>query len=449
MNNLGMQKVNDMDENISISVITYVKNGMPYIKECINSIRNQTLKNIEILVVDAGSTDGTEEYLKEICVIDDRIKILKSTPSVGTQFNKALVEAQGKYIAVCEADDYILPDAYEKLFYIASNEDSDVIRSDYFQFFNKEKHILRFHTHACTKKDCYEKKLELKDNFFLKEGINGFWNGLYRRQFLIDNDIKMNETLGASYQDIGFSFLCQYYAKSVYYSKEPFYCYRLDNPDASMNVSNRVDKIINEFVELQKKLKEKNIWNQCYQEFFEWEIQAVRKAYICMLKEEKTDIVMKIEKKIRDQIQEDNMQQSRSIFQKEIKELISEQDREIERIREYFLKIKEDKSMIVIFGAGFIGQIVSMILEKVYEKDFVVVDNDKAIQGTFFNCHLILSPEEVVKEYPGAVYMIANVNHAVEIMEQLIKMGVNKEKIYISNNDDILLRQILMKARIE
>ena len=80
--------------------------------------------------------------------------------------------------------------------------------------------------------------------------------------------------------------------------------------------------------------------------------------------------------------------------------------------------------MIVIFGAGFIGQIVSMILEKVYEKDFVVVDNDKAIQGTFFNCHLILLLYIVFWQAKSKQYIVFGYMHKKQ-SKSYIKIIIN------------------------
>lgn len=434
-----------MDKNISVSVITYVKNGMPYIKECIKSIQNQTLKNIEIIIVDAGSNDGTLKYIMDTCASDDRIRLLDSIPSVGAQFNRALSEAKGRYIAICEADDYVLPDAYEQLFDIACDTESDVIRSDYYQFLNYEGQDLRFLTHACSKRDYYGKRIELKDNFFLKEGINGFWNGLCRRQFLIDHDIKMNETAGAAYQDMGFSFLCQYYAKTVYYHDEPFYCYRLDNPNASMNVHNRTGKMINEFAELKKVLEQKGIWEGCYKEFYEWAIKAFEKSYISVQQDDKRAILDEIVQALENQLSSSVIHEYDAEWQAHLRDCVKNHDAEVKRVAEYFCQIYDEKPAAVIFGAGFIGQVLATVLDRIYKKEYLVTDNSACIQGTELFGHTVLSPQYVAENYSKAVYLIANVNHAPEISDQLLDMGIDKERIYICNNDDFLMRQVLIK----
>ena len=205
-------------DEIKVSVIIYVKNTVDYIEACVRSVMNQTLREMEILIIDGGSTDGTLDMIEKMKETDDRIRIFHSPASVGAQFNLGLLEARGAYIGVCEADDYILPEMYERQYEIASRNQLDVIRAGYYQIFNLSDKEYRFQLRSCYNEKLMEKVIVSDNNntFFLEQGINGFWNGLYRRQFLLDNHIRMNETGGAAYQDISFSFLTQMYAKRVW-----------------------------------------------------------------------------------------------------------------------------------------------------------------------------------------------------------------------------------------
>ena len=124
-----------MDE-IKVSVIIYVKNTIEYIEKCIRSVMNQTLQEIEILIIDGGSTDGTLDIIEKMKQEDCRIRIFHAPASVGAQFNLGLREARGQYIGVCEADDYILPEMYESQYQIAKEYQLDVIRAGYYHIFN-------------------------------------------------------------------------------------------------------------------------------------------------------------------------------------------------------------------------------------------------------------------------------------------------------------------------
>lgn len=430
-----------MNGKVKISVITYVKNGFPYIKQCLRSIAEQTLKEIEILVVDAKSTDGTYEYLVEQASLDKRMTVITCQPSVGQQFNKALSVASGEYIAICEADDYICPDAYEKLYEIAENTECDVIRANYNQFFGHAGLETKFLTHACSDSTLYNQKIELTDDFFLREGIHGFWSGLYRKEFLLSNNIRMSETPGASYQDIGFSFQCQCLAHTVYFCNDTFYQYRLDNPFASMNVRNRVTKIINEFECLEQELKRKGIWSKYQDNYFEWEFIALKKAYISLESDNKDKILKEILLALFNQRNRNGIVDDAD-WNDHMREYFLDQNDEIDRLLCFLEKIRDDERKIIVWGAGLMGQVTTSVLD-IYEKDYVVVDNNSEVQGTKLNGHTVLSPKEAVQKFHNAVYFVANVNHSGEIRDQMLKLGIKKENIFICNNDEILLRKIL------
>ena len=210
-------------ETIKVSAIIYVKNTVDYIEQCITSVKNQTLRDIEILIVDGGSTDGTKEIIEKIKEKDVRIKTFDAPSSVGAQFNLGLQEARGDYIAVCEADDFIPPDMYERQYQIAKENDLDVIRAGYYQVCSVKGMEYRFEHKACRNQEWTDKVIKNDGFSFLGEAVNGFWSGLYSRPFLMEHVIRMSETLGAAHQDISFSFLAQMYAERIWFMKESPY----------------------------------------------------------------------------------------------------------------------------------------------------------------------------------------------------------------------------------
>lgn len=97
-----------------ISVIIPVYNAGKYFKNCINSIINQTYKNLEIIIVDDGSTDGTAELCDKFAEQDSRIKVIhKENGGAASARNTGLDNASGEYIGFVDADDYIDSDMYE------------------------------------------------------------------------------------------------------------------------------------------------------------------------------------------------------------------------------------------------------------------------------------------------------------------------------------------------
>lgn len=119
-------------------------NVAPYIKNCIESVINQTIKNIEIICVDAGSTDGTLEVLREYEKKDSRIKvILSNKKSYGYQMNLGIDIAKGEYLGIVETDDFISSEMYEELYTIAKEKKLDFIKADFYRFTVSPNEIIR------------------------------------------------------------------------------------------------------------------------------------------------------------------------------------------------------------------------------------------------------------------------------------------------------------------
>ena len=110
-----------------ISIIVPVYNDEIYVKRCLNSLINQTLKDIEIIVVNDGSTDNTLQILKEFANNDDRIKVLsQENQKLGAARNNGLEHSTGDYISFVDSDDWVDEDYYEKLYNAAVNNNADI-----------------------------------------------------------------------------------------------------------------------------------------------------------------------------------------------------------------------------------------------------------------------------------------------------------------------------------
>lgn len=111
-----------------VSVIIPVYNVEKYLEECLDSVCNQTLTNIEIICVNDGSTDNSLDILKEYAKKDDRIKIIsQSNQGLSASRNNGLRRASGKYVYFIDSDDYIDLTCLEKLVGNAVSNDSDVV----------------------------------------------------------------------------------------------------------------------------------------------------------------------------------------------------------------------------------------------------------------------------------------------------------------------------------
>lgn len=106
-----------MNKQPLLTIIVPVYNILEYLPRCVHSISTQTYRNLEILLVDDGSTDGTGELCDELATEDERIRVIhKENGGSSSARNLAIEQAKGEYLGFVDSDDYIEPDMYEKLY---------------------------------------------------------------------------------------------------------------------------------------------------------------------------------------------------------------------------------------------------------------------------------------------------------------------------------------------
>ncbi|MGX2973256.1 glycosyltransferase family 2 protein, partial [Helicobacter sp. T3_23-1059] len=118
--------------NPKISIIIPCYNVERYVRECVESVLNQTLREIEIIIVNDGSTDGTGEILHEVANKDKRIILItQENGGYGVAVNNGIAKAKGEYIGIVESDDFINPQMYEKLYAKAKETDAQVVKCNF------------------------------------------------------------------------------------------------------------------------------------------------------------------------------------------------------------------------------------------------------------------------------------------------------------------------------
>jgi len=202
--------------SIDVSVLIPIYNNERYLRKCLDSVKNQTVNNIEILLINDGSTDGSLKIMREYSEMDDRFIVIdKPNTGYGHSLNIGFGKARGKYVSIIESDDWVLPTFLEDLLKVSTCSDVilDVIKSDYqvFKSINGTD-VIQNRVPAVKNPNLYNKVITTKDPQLQKEIDVHSWNGLYRRDYLKKNEIKHNETPGASFQDTGFrwQYVCLY-----------------------------------------------------------------------------------------------------------------------------------------------------------------------------------------------------------------------------------------------
>lgn len=234
-----------------VSIVVPVYNVKNYLRECLDSILNQTLSEIEVLCGDGGSDDGSLEILREYEKKDIRVKVISREGSgYGQSVNECMDIAQGEYIGLVESDDVIKKNMYETLYNIAKKNDLDWIKSDIYHYYSGLPIDQQFVRESITYgENFYNQVLNPQNDVRPYKTALHTWAGLYKKEFLNRYHIRHHETPGGSYQDVGFHLKTLYYAERVYFIETPFYCWRQDNPNSSIhyNAAKLIEKSFNEW----------------------------------------------------------------------------------------------------------------------------------------------------------------------------------------------------------
>ena len=246
-----------------VSIVIPIYNVEKYLRQCLNSVVNQTLKEIEIICVNDGSKDSSLEIMKEYAANDSRIKIIdKENSGYGHSMNCGFKAASGEYVGIVESDDYVDANMFEVLYNRAKQYELDVVKSSYYFYYSKPKEKNEKQEIAskimCNRtirpRDGFKADMEMVEFFNIKPTI---WSAIYRRQFLLDNKIVFNETPGASYQDASFNFKVWSCAERVQLLSDAFLHYRQDNENSSVNSKGKVFCVCDEYEEMERFLNER------------------------------------------------------------------------------------------------------------------------------------------------------------------------------------------------
>lgn len=229
--------------DIAVSIIVPVCNVERFLPECLESLIGQTMRNIEIICIDDGSTDSSLSILRDYERRDKRIRVIsKPNSGYGHTMNVGLDIARGEYIGIVESDDKALPEMFERLYSVAQSHACDVVKSNFNYYTNGE---LRFYeNHIDIPYDTVFVPRDLPEIF---ETSMSIWSAIYKRSFLVSNNIRFHESPGASYQDVSFNLRALLAADSMLCIKDAFLCYRFDNSGSSVYSRKKVFCIIDEF----------------------------------------------------------------------------------------------------------------------------------------------------------------------------------------------------------
>lgn len=233
-----------------VSVIIPVYNVENYLRKCLNSLVNQTLKDIEIIVVNDGTLDNSQEIIDEYVKKYPKkvVSIIQENGGQGAARNTGLLHAKGEYIGYVDSDDYVEENMYEELYKKAKEEDSDIVIcgnnvvKENYEFLSKE---------------------DVDKEFLL--GKMAVWNKIYKKNIIVDNKIQFRSKVW--YEDLDFTMKVYFSSKKISYVDKPLYNYLL-REGSTMN-NNNIKKnleLIEAFDSLIDYCKDKKIYNKAKDE---------------------------------------------------------------------------------------------------------------------------------------------------------------------------------------
>lgn len=241
---------------VKVSIVVPVCNVERYLKECLDSILKQSLKDIEIICVDDGSKDSSLDILRTYEKKDKRIKVItKPNAGYGHTMNVGMDAAKGEYIGIVESDDWVEKNMFKDLYNVAKKHDADIVKSDYYEFSTVVKKEQVYIMTPLSEK-YYNKVMSANDTESIYHFRMNTWTGIYRTSFLRKYGIKHNETPGASYQDNGFWFKTISLGQRIVFVDNAYYHYRQDNPNSSINNKSKVFCMCDEYDYIRKFLEE-------------------------------------------------------------------------------------------------------------------------------------------------------------------------------------------------
>lgn len=211
-----MNKIRDCD---LISVVVPVYNVEKYLERCVKSIIEQTYMNLEIILVDDGSTDESGTICDRNAARDNRIKVIHQfNGGLSDARNKGISVASGKYICFVDSDDWLNKDAISRMHYLAYTSDADIVDFGYFICDDSSSEPFNYHREDCRIVDKEEALILLAEDI----KIHSFtWSKFYKSELFSDIRFPKGET----YEDIKTTYRLFLKASKIYFSNEILYFY--------------------------------------------------------------------------------------------------------------------------------------------------------------------------------------------------------------------------------
>lgn len=380
--------------NPIISIIIPVYNGEKTLRKCLDSICNQTFKNIEIICIDDGSTDNSLCLLEEVASCDRRVKVFHNDNKGALAARKfGVLQAKSKYIGFVDCDDWIEPEMYSELYTYMFQYNVDIVSSGYVY----EGNYITFHYD-----DLQEGLYEENDIQLLREntiynlktkevGIRGaLWCKLFKKEILIQSQNRISDELSFS-EDKMWVLTYLLDAKSAYIMHKTFYHYIANSNSLTQTADNNY---------LLKVHEVQQHFNKLYQhDNFSDNMRVQAELYLTEL------------------------------LYKGINSRLGFKNSNLFWLDPYYLDLIPSDSKIALYGAGDLG--IAYYKQLKNRKDIDVVGGivetvkEKAIEGLKTD----LLADANFEQYDYILITVKNKTKANEVKQKLKAMNIPEDKI--------------------
>ena len=282
-----------------VSIVVPVYNVEKYLPECLDSLINQTYRNLEILCVNDGATDGSRRVLAGYAEKDKRIRVLdRENGGLSAARNTGLDQAVGEYIIFIDSDDWCHLEMIEKMVALAEKNKTDFVNCAA-QLYDEKKQLFSEADYFSLEmlSDDFEKKvLTLKEIWPQLFSFNvTVWSKLFRRSFLVECDLRFKE--GILHEDEYFWVDLCFRMKTFCFTKEKLYFYRINRVGAiTSNPMRGKDDYLKTLAKWIQVLKQEKVWTEKGQEFWDYVFQIFRDTLARLSEDEKELFFQKCKK---------------------------------------------------------------------------------------------------------------------------------------------------------
>ncbi len=226
-----------------ISIVVPVYNVEPYLFQCLESLKNQSFKDFEVIIVNDGSPDNSEYICKEFCNTDGRFKYFyQENQGLSGARNTGIFLSNAAYISFLDADDWLHKKALELAYQIALSQNADLVFWKMTKVYRNisiegdSPYNENFHFYGNSLERLKQRILgpieEELTNPVLIDSFASAWGKLYKAKIIKDNNLHFIDTKFVGSEDIPFNIAYFQLMKSAYFINKPLIYYRKDNPNS-------------------------------------------------------------------------------------------------------------------------------------------------------------------------------------------------------------------------